>query len=550
MAHADRKRLLTIAEQIADASPIHWNDTEELDPSSGIRQLADVVTAFRAAGHAASQQREALFTWGPLEVLELVGEGGFGQVYRAWDPTLRRHVALKLQTPGPRAWSVDSLDEARCLARVRHPNVLSVYGADLCDGRIGLWTELIDGHTMAERLTEDGTLGAAETITIGADLCAALAAIHGAGLVHGDIKASNVLRERGGRIVLADLGASTEIGYGPAMTGSPLTTAPEVLDGVPPSPSSDLYSLGALLFRMLTGVLPSTAETALELADRPPRRSLRDLRPDLPSALIRVVEKALSEEPNDRFASAGEMEAALLSVMSPQPAARRSPLRGARPVWVLLAATAVVLVLALPVLIGSWTQPTTVSPSATHEASLGPGTSTERLAARLYRTRNGMTSALAAGDSVAPGDHLHLEVALEADTHLYVVNEDLNGALFVLFPLAGLDLANPLSAGAHRLPGRRHGVVHDWQVTSAGGRETFLVVASASPLLDLQVVLDRLRAATSGQPIHARQLLRGVGGVAPASADPTISLDDIELLLKDRLNGERVWLSRIEVDNP
>ena len=159
----------------------------------------------------------------------------------------------------------------------------------------------------------DGPLGAGEAISIGLDLCRALAAIHAAGLVHGDVKAANVLRERGGRIVLGDLGSATEAGATP-ITGSPATLAPEVLAGGPATPGADLYSLGVLLFQLLSGRFPVDAANP-----EAGRTTLRDLRPDLPPALIEVVERAADPDPARRFPSAGALEQAL-SGASHQPA--------------------------------------------------------------------------------------------------------------------------------------------------------------------------------------------------------------------------------------
>src|SRR5690606_28085255 len=147
-------------------------------------------------------------------------------------------------------------------ARVRHPNVLSVYGAAVHDGRAGLWCEWIDGENLAERVARDGPFGVDETIVTGIALCRALAAVHAAGLLHGDVKPENVLRERGGRIVLVDLGAGGE----PAQVNAGLRShatrawlAPEVLDGALRTPQHDLYALGGVLQFLLDGRRPTEA---------------------------------------------------------------------------------------------------------------------------------------------------------------------------------------------------------------------------------------------------------------------------------------------------
>jgi serine/threonine-protein kinase len=159
-------------------------------------------------------------------------------VYRAWDPRLDREVALKLiREQGPRHDSVGSLviDEGRLLARVRHPNVVTVYGADRIDGRVGLWMEFVRGRTLEAVLRDHGPFGAQEAALIGLDVCRALSAVHKASLIHRDVKAQNVMREAGGRIVLMDFGTGREEleGRRAELAGTPLYIAPEIFASAP-----------------------------------------------------------------------------------------------------------------------------------------------------------------------------------------------------------------------------------------------------------------------------------------------------------------------------
>ena len=158
-------------------------------------------------------------------------------------------------------------------------------------------------------------MGAGEVTSIGIDLCRALAAVHGEGLVHGDVKAQNVMREKGGRIVLMDFGAGRAQGADAAgVAGTPMYLAPEVLAGAPPTPASDLYSLGILLFHLLTNTFPYRAvdiETLRAAHADGERMFLRDRRPDLPHALVQSIERAIDPDPARRFATAGAMERAL-----------------------------------------------------------------------------------------------------------------------------------------------------------------------------------------------------------------------------------------------
>ena len=255
-------------------------------------------------------------TWGHLSVTSRLASGAFGRIYRARDSQLHREVALKLLRGDIGAFRPIErlLAEARTLAKVRHFNVVTVYGADVRDGRAGLWMELVDGHTLEAWLRINGVMGSGEATSVGIDLCRALAAVHGAGLVHGDVKAQNVMREQGGRIVLMDFGAGRAQGTdATGVAGTPMYLAPEVLAGEPPTPRSDLYSVGVLLFHLLTAEYPRTGADldGLRAAHADGARTwLRDLRADLPDALVQTIERAIDPDPARRFATAGEMERA------------------------------------------------------------------------------------------------------------------------------------------------------------------------------------------------------------------------------------------------
>jgi eukaryotic-like serine/threonine-protein kinase len=251
--------------------------------------------------------------WGQLVLLDRVGEGAFGEVYRAWDTVLEREVALKLLHAADEDLTL--LQEARMLARLRHPNVVTVYGADRHDGRSGVWMDFIEGDTLDTLVEQRGSFGAQEALLVGVDVCSALAAAHQSGLLHRDIKAQNVMRESGGRIVLMDFGLGHETARGdPAdFGGTPLYMAPELLEGGPATVRSDLYAVGVLLFHLVTRSYPVEGATLGDLRRKHTAgevRALRDLRSDLPSSFSRAVQKALASDPAGRYASAGQMTAA------------------------------------------------------------------------------------------------------------------------------------------------------------------------------------------------------------------------------------------------
>jgi hypothetical protein len=311
--------LLNEAASVADRRP-----TPSASESDGLRLIDQLVRVFGAHSED-SPEAGALFTWGTLEVKEKLASGSFGDVFAAWDPTLHREVALKLRTPevGALRW----LDEARNVARVRHPHVLTVYGADVLEGRAGIWTELIAGQTLEHELQNNGPFSQHEALRVGRDIASALSAVHATGLVHGDVKTDNIMLEDGAaprRAVLVDFGTADEMlpdGEVPAyLIGTPLTMAPEVLDGQPATGSSDVYGLGVTLFRLLTGRYPVQAETidALRRAHATGAKvSLRSVAPSVSPRLARVIERALEPSPGKRWPSADAFRRALDDVADP-----------------------------------------------------------------------------------------------------------------------------------------------------------------------------------------------------------------------------------------
>jgi eukaryotic-like serine/threonine-protein kinase len=361
--------LLPLAESVADGSSVDWQEAEAratTDEQAVIRQLR--VLASLAAIHrslpAASDAEPhtgarrttspAIGSWAELSLVERLGGGTFGEVYRAWDRHLEREVALKLLrlddlSDDPQTSRIAR--EGRLLARVRHPNVITVHGVEIHEGRIGLCMELVRGTTLEDVLHKRGSFSAREAALVGIDLCHALAAVHGAGLIHRDVKAQNVMREDGGRIVLMDLGTGRESrpdgGFGlPDLAGTPLYLAPEIFDGASASERTDLYSLGVLLYHLVTGSFPVPAATVDELRNAQMRGTqvrLRDARADLPTAFVRVVDRAIARDPSRRYATAGALEADLVDALH-QPAAQTPTASGS---WRIVASRRTALVGAL-----------------------------------------------------------------------------------------------------------------------------------------------------------------------------------------------------------
>jgi serine/threonine protein kinase/Tfp pilus assembly protein PilF len=354
---ANERLLQDVAEAMVDGVEVDWASAESSADDESLRRILGelkVIAAIAEIHGTASpgvgsgriererspdSSDEAPKTWGPLRVLEKVSEGTFGSVYRAWDQRLDREVALKLLRR-QESWEADAasvvIHEGRMLAQVRHPNVVTVHGADRISGDVGLWMEFIPGLTLEELLRERGPFGAGEARLIGLDVCRALSAVHSAGMLHRDIKTQNVMREDGGRIVLMDFGTGLDHGsvskHEPSsLEGTPLYMAPEILEGHGASVRSDIYSVGVLLYRLVTGSYPVRERSVAEVRDahaRGARTFLRDARPELPESFVEIVERALSVKPEDRYASAGAMEAALAANESARGTWQRS-----RAVW-------------------------------------------------------------------------------------------------------------------------------------------------------------------------------------------------------------------------
>jgi serine/threonine-protein kinase len=255
-------------------------------------------------------------TWGTLRLIDRLAQGAFGDVYRAWDPNLDRVVALKLiPAINPAVEPAASfVQEGRLLARVRHPNVVTIFGAEHFGDMAGLWMEFVHGRTLEEILASRGVFSAAEATEICLDLCGALSAVHAAGLLHGDVKPHNVMRSEDGRTVLMDFGSGSELGDPAARSGTPLYLAPEIFRDEPATIQADIYSLGVLLFHLVTGEYPITGDSLQGLRDAHRtrnRRAVTDLRPDLHPTLARVIERALDPVADRRYPSADAMAADL-----------------------------------------------------------------------------------------------------------------------------------------------------------------------------------------------------------------------------------------------
>jgi tRNA A-37 threonylcarbamoyl transferase component Bud32 len=551
-ANADDPLILAAA-RISDGTPVDWRSIRELLTNRNQETIADELEALEQVARASGG--EAAVSWGRFTLVEVIGRGRFGTVYRALDPTLQIPVALKIIRPRPGAVFDYSraLQEAQRLARIRHPDVVRVFAAERVGDEVGVSMELVEGRTLDAIVRERGPFSAREAAGIGLDLCRALAAVHGAGLLHGDIKAHNVMRADGGRTMLMDFGAGRDLNVAPItpggdFAGTPIYLAPEVFAGANRTPASDIYSLGVLLYFLVTGSYPLEGGTKTEMhklhEQRGPRRPLRDARPDLPDDFIRTVERSLADDPRQRFASAGALESALASTIAGESSDSRESHRFTRSQWAAIAA-AVVLLVGIPALgiYRGWfptqggtrgtaanaavqTSPTAAAPIP----AAAPAAAAYRITAAFYRERNGADEPIGAADRLARGDRLSFHVQVAQPTYVYVVNEDEQGESYLLFPLPGQSLTNPLAPGqSHRLPGKDRQLRQlSWEVSSRGGREHFLLVARPERSPEFEKVISTLPAPVLNRPVEPAPLsadalstLRSVGGLTVSSVAPT-----------------------------
>ena len=504
-------KLIEVAAQIAEGGAIDWDAIEREHPGE-----AEVVQGLKRMERVLRAQRDARSTqppvnpigvWGHLQLVEILARGSFGEVYRAYDPQLQIDVALKLfhpaGSPGTHTPLEDCLKEARQMARIRHLHVVRIFGADVRGGRAGIWMELIRGKTLETFLKENGTLSIDEAARVGIQVCSALAEVHAIGMVHRDVKTSNVMREEGGRIVLMDFGAasmSDPLAAGGGIYGTPQTAAPELFCGAEGTPATDVYSVGVLLFRLVTGHFPveaSTHEDLIAKHARGERTSLRTLRPSAPPWFASIVDRALDPDPNARFESAARMEESLANGLH----------RKAR-----ISTRALVLLGLLLLGVTAFDTPRIPIPT--------------RLAvdASLMRDRIHDVSPLKSGDRIEPGEGVFLVLRCEEPVWTYVINRDQAGSVYVLHPLPGFDKPNPLMPGVeHRLPGHHEGVTESWWVSSAGGDEEFIVIVSRGHRPELEAAVQALpHAGPRGGELDV-PLTRGTGETAPsANPDPPV----------------------------
>lgn len=319
----------------------------------------DVDRADQDARASPEGRRDMIGTsLGHYRIDEKVGSGGMGEVYRARDERLDRDVALKILPPG----KLEDQEarsrfrrEALALSRLNHPAIATIHDIGSDRGIDFLVMEFIEGPTLEERLARAGPLSEEEILRIGQQLAEAVADAHDRGIVHRDLKPSNIKLVRGGRVKVLDFGlarlwdeaagAESELPLTAtrAAVGTVPYMAPEQLEGGPPSPKSDIWALGAVLFEAATGEPPFRGKTVYELATAILHGAPGPLPGTLSGGLRAIIERCLQKDPERRFRNAGELRVALETIDSAPFRQLPTPGRRIRRRGVLIGLGAVVL---------------------------------------------------------------------------------------------------------------------------------------------------------------------------------------------------------------
>jgi serine/threonine protein kinase len=274
---------------------------------------------------------------GPYQIISQIGEGGMATVYKAYQPSMDRNVAIKV-LPGQLAESAEFTQrfqqEARIIAKLEHPHILPVFDYGESGGITYLVMRYLDAGTLRDRMENGRPLPLDEIDRLFTQLADALSYAHSYGIIHRDLKPSNALIDSQGNLFLTDFGiakllesASPRLTQTDAIMGTPAYISPEQAQAVKVNQRSDIYSLGIILYEMVTGRVPFVAETPLavilkHVSDPLPLPS--SLKPDIPETIEKVVLKALAKDPSDRFATVEEFLSAWKRALDEEKSTRPS----------------------------------------------------------------------------------------------------------------------------------------------------------------------------------------------------------------------------------
>src|SRR5437870_4431597 len=260
---------------------------------------------------------------GKFELHEIIGEGAMGAVWRAYDSVIRRFVALKLLSRAGR--SADAQDrfmrEARAAGALQHPNLVTVYDLGESDEQLFIAMELVDGRDLSALIAVSEPLALERKLDIVIEVLQGLSYAHERGVIHRDVKPSNVRIASDGSVKIMDFGIarlqSADVTGSGAIVGTPTYMAPEQITNGAITPATDIFAVGCVLYELLAYHKPFEGETVhgvlYQVLTTDPK-PLRTMAPSIPAALERVVGKALNKVPQDRYQSARQMQQTLLGI--------------------------------------------------------------------------------------------------------------------------------------------------------------------------------------------------------------------------------------------
>ena len=302
------------------------------------------MTSFDDSRGSASQLDDVQILAGRYRLDRRIGQGGMAEVWVAVDEQLDRRVAVKWLKPNLATDEVVAerfRREAIAVARLNHPNIVSVHDVFEHDGRQAVVMQLVEGRSLRQVLDSQKRLGPELTIHIGASVAAGLDAAHAAGFVHRDVKPGNILVTEDGRVLLTDFGIAKgldgvedDLTSDNVMMGTAKYLSPEQVRGHKLDGRADLYSLALVLYECLAGRVPflgqSDADTALARLQRDPT-DLAHLRPTLPISLVNLIHRTLARNPAHRPATGGELRQELMNVDTTPPQIDGTPIEPPTP---------------------------------------------------------------------------------------------------------------------------------------------------------------------------------------------------------------------------
>jgi serine/threonine protein kinase len=498
-------------------------------------------------------------TLGRYLIRSALGAGGMGEVYLANDPVLDRLVALKVVTPGMD--DADLLDrfkrEACAASALNHPNIITIYEFAEDAGTRYIATEYVDGVTVRQRIArEQGPLRLSDAVEIGRQIAAALAAAHGAGIVHRDLKPDNVMIRPDGYVKVLDFGLAKRVVSAPGtsavqtelgttagtLVGTIEYMSPEQVRGLPLDARTDVWSLGCVLYEMITGRRPFDAPNRLDIMasvlDREPQ-AIGSARPDCPPALATLVTRMLGKDRDARPQSMAEVGRDLERIAE---SLRETP---AAKSWTGQRVAAIAALAMVVLALGAWVlmKPgrSTASPSA--DPSRSAATSAGVLpAARslefwldVQRMRDGKPykeQFPSSGREIFdPGDKFRLHASSAQPGRLYIVNEGPGArgtkTLRLLYPDSGSEGAT----GQRLAPGTPIGTV--WYVfddqSGPEHLEYFWIVSSPGPVPALEAARRFVNAEDRGD-IHDETIAAGVARLLRDTGRPAprVSVDQVK----------------------